>query len=107
MVESKTELPRNVQWELARIRRYPAVVSESVEYSVVEDNVARIGFQFRTDPLLDAEPAAPITDLEPVFLLYWSPSLVGRRAPGVLMLLLSRDTHQLVQMGGTDLSAQA
>jgi proteasome lid subunit RPN8/RPN11 len=84
MVESKTELPRNVQWELARIRRFPAVVSESVEYSVVEDNVARIGFQFRTDPLLDAEPAAPITDLEPVFLLYWSPSLVGRRAPVVI-----------------------
>lgn len=68
--------------EVSRIRRWPAVYSESL--SVTTDEVDRlcIGFDFRTERLLEAA-ATPIQDVEPVTLAYRSVGAVGMHAPTV------------------------
>ena len=84
MAQSETELSRNIKWELARIRQYKPVHSDSVSYAVDEQGCALITFDIHTDEIGDASPAADIRDLETITLRYLAPEYVGQLAPSVL-----------------------
>lgn len=77
------DFPRNVLWELSRIRRSGPVDEDSVCASEDSDGRFIIRFDIKTDVLLDEQDTA-ILDVEPVVLRYFGKELVGRVAPIVL-----------------------
>lgn len=83
MAENSERLPRNVEWEVARIRKFPSTVEDSVAFEM-RDDAAAITFQIRTDPLLDGEKAASIDDVEQICFAYASPEQIGKTAPVTL-----------------------
>ena len=76
------EFPRNVLWELSRIRRSGPVDEDSVCASEDSDGNFSVRFDIKTDVLLDEQDTA-ILDVEPVVLRYFGKELVGRVAPVV------------------------
>ncbi|MEQ9190524.1 MAG: ThiF family adenylyltransferase [Alphaproteobacteria bacterium] len=82
-----SELP-NEDWpdaltrEVSRIRRWPAIDSDSLSITTDEAGRLYVGLEFRTERLL--EPAATqIQDIEPITLVYCSVDAVGVHAPAV------------------------
>jgi len=78
----KKDWPGALTREISRIRRWPAVDSDSLSVTTDEADRLRIRIDLRTERLL--EPAAtPIQDIEPVTLVYVSVDAVGMHAPAV------------------------
>lgn len=68
--------------EVSRIRLWPAVDSDSLSVTADEVDRLRIGFDFRTERLLE-DAATQIQDIEPVTLVYRSVDAVGMHAPAI------------------------
>ncbi len=83
MAEEGERLPRNIDWEIARIRNFPSTVDDSVAFEM-RDDAATVKFQIRTDLLLDGEKAAPINEVEPICFVYGAPDEIGKKAPVAL-----------------------
>lgn len=82
---SVEDAPRNVQWEIARLKRIAPVVSESVKLGHDEDQCVLVTFDIRTDTLLtDAE--TEIQDVEPIAFQYLQLDEIGTKAPRVLSM---------------------
>lgn len=80
MADAKDSLPRNVAWELARLKTFTPINAESVSFH--EADGVSIKFEIETDHLIDAVET-PILDVEPITLLYPSTDAIGRLAPVV------------------------
>lgn len=83
MATTEEELPRNVRWELARLKQIKPIRSESIDYCVDSDGQAFISFGIETDILLDPSNRE-ILDVEPIVFRYSTPASIGNRAPQVL-----------------------
>ena len=75
--------PRNVCWEIARLKQIKPIRSESIGYCVDPDGQALISFDIETDILLDPSDTE-ILEVEPIVFRYPTPSSIGTRAPQVL-----------------------
>lgn len=82
MEEDTVNLPRNVLWELARLRQLEPVCPESVNYKLNEHNQAVISFDIKTDILLESIEK-DILDKEPIIFQYPNQDLIGQCAPQV------------------------
>lgn len=76
------ELSRNVEWEIAHLKAFDPVRSDTVTYELDEAGWAYISFEIETDVLLEPEDT-PVRDVEPIIFRYPSENEVGRRAPAV------------------------
>lgn len=84
MADHGKNLARNVKWELARIREYPAVTPDSVKLDSPSEDKVRINFNLRTDLMLDAKPEADIREYEPLALVYDSTESIGRELRDII-----------------------
>ena len=82
-MRSNEEIPRNVKWEIARIRQIDSVQTSLLEYSVDSQGRACISFKIGTDILIEPSDRE-ILDIEPIVFRYPSPESVGFRAPEAL-----------------------
>ena len=89
--------PRNVRWEIARLKQIKPIRSESIDYCVDSDGQALISFDIKTDILLDPSDRE-ILDVEPIVFRYPTPTSIGSRAPQVLSgrTDFPRDLHHLL-----------
>ncbi len=83
MAEPVGDLPRNLRWEMAEIRKHGAVRPESVMIVLAASEKLQIRFDIRTDSMF-APTESQILDTEPFVFEYQSISTVGREAPRVL-----------------------
>ena len=83
MVATSDGPPRNVRWEIARLKQIKPICSESIDYCVDSDGQALISFDIETDILLDPSDRE-ILDVEPIVFRYPTPASIGSRAPRVL-----------------------
>lgn len=82
MAEGESAIPRNVAWELARLRNFKPIRSTSVIFQE-QKNGAAIQFEIETDRLIEVIET-PIHDVEPIVLLYPNSDAIGQKAPIVL-----------------------
>lgn len=82
-VDNEDELPRNIRWELGRLRTCPAIDAESLSYERSASDTVTIKFDFFTDLLLEPTETK-IEDVESIVLRYHCEDLVGQVAPEVL-----------------------
>ncbi len=74
--------PRNVEWEIARLKAFDIIRTDTVTFEVGCDEKLRICFDIETDTLLDADDS-PILDVEPIVFCYETLEAVGRVAPNI------------------------
>lgn len=83
MAETKQQLPRNVLWEIARLRQVKPIIDESIDYCLDKNGRAAISFEIETDILLDPSDHK-FLDIEPIIFRYPTQESVGSWAPEVL-----------------------
>ena len=83
MVATSDGPPRNVRWEIARLKQIKPICSKSIDYCVDSDGHALIAFSIETDTLLDPSNRE-ILDVEPIVFRYPTPTSIGSKAPQVL-----------------------